>query len=178
MFNFEQRRYAPGPWPVGYAYMHGRPARSFQGLGQPPGATSVPPWCGGIKPLQQMLQDLGLYTGKIDGDAGTGTLNAVVAFAKQHGLPTTGITKSYCNALIDAWNAKMATPPAPEPGAPPVPGAPAAPAPDAGAPNGPMVLAEQQGVMAKWQALPTAAKVGIVGGAVLVLGGTIYLIAR
>jgi hypothetical protein len=151
---------------------------AMRGLGLPPGANpSSLPWCGGIKPLQQMLSDLGYYAGRIDGSVGTGTTSAIVAAQKAFGVPTGAISKNFCEALADAWNAKMA---APAPAAP-APGAPAAPQPGVPTetpPNGAMVTAEPQGVMDKWTALPMAAKAGIVGGALLLVGGGIYLAVR
>lgn len=146
----------------------------FSGLGLPPGVNpSSLPWCGGIKPLQTMLQDLGLYAGRIDGSVGTGTTNAIVAAQRQFGVPTGAITKGFCGALADAWNAKMA-PPAPAPGSPvPGPGGAAVPpgAPDEMFPGGQVVLAEEGGgIMDKWDALPTAGKAGVIGGGVLLLG--------
>ncbi len=41
--------------------------------------------------LQQLLQKQGFYTGKIDGDFGAGTTNAVLKFQKANGLVTDGI---------------------------------------------------------------------------------------
>jgi peptidoglycan hydrolase-like protein with peptidoglycan-binding domain len=150
------------------------------GVGLPPGANQNSlPWCGGIKPLQQMLSDLGFYAGRIDGSVGTGTTNAIVAAQRQYGVPTGAISKGFCAALADAWNAKMAAP-SPTPGAP-APGAPAAPSPGVpteAPPNGAMVMAEPQGVMDKWAALPMAAKAGILGGTLLLVGGGIYLVVR
>lgn len=41
--------------------------------------------------LQQLLQNKGFYSGKIDGDFGTGTTNAVLKFQKANALTTDGI---------------------------------------------------------------------------------------
>ncbi|MBR3905711.1 MAG: peptidoglycan-binding protein, partial [Clostridia bacterium] len=40
--------------------------------------------------LQQRLQQLGFYTGTVDGQYGNGTKNAVLIFQKQHGLEADG----------------------------------------------------------------------------------------
>lgn len=47
-----------------------------------------------VKRMQQRLQDLGFYTGEIDGDFGKGTKNAVMLFQKQHDLTADGIAGS------------------------------------------------------------------------------------
>ncbi len=157
--------------------------RAFRGLGLPPGANpSSLPWCGGIKPLQTMLKDLGYYAGSIDGSVGTGTTNAIVAAQRALGSPTGAITKNFCSSLANAWTQKMVAPAAPAPGAPTtsdeggfaktggdiVPGDPGTPA----------MVGEDEGVMAKWQAMPTAYKAGIIGGGVLLLAGGGYAAYR
>lgn len=43
-----------------------------------------------VRQLQQRLKDLGYYTGSVDGDFGTGTENAVIAFQKANGLTADG----------------------------------------------------------------------------------------
>lgn len=154
---------------------------AMRGLGLPPGASATKtPWCGtGIRPLQTMLKDLDLYAGAIDGSAGTGTNNAIVAAQRQFGLPTGQITKAFCGALAAAWEARMA--PAPAPAAPgPSNGGEASFNPETGPttpgePGGAMVQSNG-GIMAKWDALPPAGKVGVVGGGVLLIGGVGYAI--
>ena len=47
-----------------------------------------------VAELQQLLQSKGFYTGKIDGDFGIGTANAVLKFQKAQGLTTDGIVGS------------------------------------------------------------------------------------
>ncbi len=47
-----------------------------------------------VAELQQLLQSKGFYTGKIDGDFGAGTTNAVLKFQKANGLVTDGIAGS------------------------------------------------------------------------------------
>ncbi|MBD2178181.1 peptidoglycan-binding protein [Pseudanabaena sp. FACHB-1998] len=44
-----------------------------------------------VAELQQLLQAKGFYSGKIDGDFGTGTANAVLKFQKANGLTADGI---------------------------------------------------------------------------------------
>jgi peptidoglycan hydrolase-like protein with peptidoglycan-binding domain len=154
----------------------------MSGLGLPPNASATKlPWCGtGIRPLQTMLKDLDLYAGAIDGSVGTGTENAIVAAQRQFGLPTGRITKPFCGALTAAWEAKMA-PPAPQPGdlAPPngeesfnQATGPTTP----GDPGVAIVSSNGEGIMAKWDALPTAGKAGVIGGGVLLIGGVGYAI--
>lgn len=43
-----------------------------------------------VRQLQQRLKDLGYYTGSVDGDFGTGTENAVIAFQQANGLTADG----------------------------------------------------------------------------------------
>lgn len=166
-------------------HMRQRMHPAVRGFGQPPGGSATKlPWCGtGIKPLQTMLKDLGYYSGRIDGDAGPGTTNAIVAAQRQFGLPTGAITKAFCGKLVSAWNAKMEAPAT----APPAPGAPsngeggfAKTGGDVvpGEPGVPAVIGEDEGLMAKWQAMPTAYKAGIIGGGVLLLAGGGYAVYR
>jgi hypothetical protein len=86
-------------------------------------------YCGSKFGMQQMLQDLGYYTGTIDGKVGTGTIAAMKAFGNAHGVPITGsLSNAWCQKLMDVWQAKMQPPAAPAPA--PVP------PPPAGRPNG------------------------------------------
>lgn len=74
-------------------------------FGQPSGATTSPPYCGGITPLQQMLYDLGYYQDTVDGFWGPNTQKAVISFAGDNGLNVGGgITSGFCQTLIDKWN--------------------------------------------------------------------------
>lgn len=57
-----------------------------------------------VADLQQLLQRKGFYTGKIDGDFGSGTLNAVLKFQKANGLIADGIVGSA------SWKALRAVP--------------------------------------------------------------------
>jgi len=87
-------------------------------------------YCGNKYGMQQMLQDLGYYTGPIDGIVATGTINAMKAFGTDAGVPIVGsLPDAWCQALMDAWQAKMqapqvvpvSTPPPPSNGTPPPP---------------------------------------------------------
>ena len=44
-----------------------------------------------VERLQRRLAELGFYTGKVDGDYGSGTRQAVTVFQRQHGLDADGI---------------------------------------------------------------------------------------
>ena len=46
-----------------------------------------------VRQLQERLQQLGYYTGKLDGDYGKGTRSAVTVFQQQHGLDADGIAE-------------------------------------------------------------------------------------
>ena len=69
-----------------------------------------------VKRLQTRLQELGYYTGKVDGDFGKGTKSAVTLFQKQHGLDADGIAGAKTLAMLysDAVHAIVITP-TPEP---------------------------------------------------------------
>lgn len=53
-----------------------------------------------VKSLQQSLKDLGLYTGSVDGNYGSGTVKAVKAFQKQQGLTQDGVAGSKTLAAL------------------------------------------------------------------------------
>jgi peptidoglycan hydrolase-like protein with peptidoglycan-binding domain len=55
-----------------------------------------------VSELQQLLQNKGFYTGKIDGDFGQGTLNAVLKFQKDNGLLADGIVGNSSWAALRA----------------------------------------------------------------------------
>ncbi|MEI6328681.1 MAG: peptidoglycan-binding domain-containing protein [Pseudanabaena sp.] len=55
-----------------------------------------------VTELQQLLQNKGFYTGKIDGDFGQGTLNAVLKFQKDNGLQADGIVGNSSWAALRA----------------------------------------------------------------------------
>lgn len=55
-----------------------------------------------VKKLQTYLQQLGYYTGKIDGEAGSGTIKAVKEFQKAEGLTADGICGKNTWAKLDA----------------------------------------------------------------------------
>ncbi|MBQ9196823.1 MAG: peptidoglycan-binding protein [Clostridia bacterium] len=68
-----------------------------------------------VKKLQQRLQELGFYSGKIDGDYGKGTRSAVTLFQQQHGLSADGIAgEKTLNALYSDSAKPMAVTPTPE----------------------------------------------------------------
>ena len=54
-----------------------------------------------VKSLQQSLKDLGLYTGSVDGNYGSGTVKAVKAFQKQQGLTQDGVVGSKTLAALE-----------------------------------------------------------------------------
>ena len=54
-----------------------------------------------VKSLQQSLKDLGLYTGSVDGNYGSGTVKAVKAFQKQQGLTQDGVAGSKTLAALE-----------------------------------------------------------------------------
>jgi peptidoglycan hydrolase-like protein with peptidoglycan-binding domain len=55
-----------------------------------------------VSELQQLLQSKGFYSGKIDGDFGVGTTNAVLKFQKENGLLPDGIVGSASWAKLRA----------------------------------------------------------------------------
>jgi peptidoglycan hydrolase-like protein with peptidoglycan-binding domain len=55
-----------------------------------------------VAELQQLLQSKGFYSGKIDGDFGAGTTNAVLKFQKENGLVPDGIVGSSSWAKLRA----------------------------------------------------------------------------
>lgn len=58
-----------------------------------------------VKQLQQRLQELGYYNGKIDGDFGKGTRDAVRLFQQQHDLDPDGIAGSRTLKMLYSENA-------------------------------------------------------------------------
>ena len=62
-----------------------------------------------VKKLQQRLQELGFYTGKIDGDYGKGTKSAVTVFQQQHGLDADGIAGEKTQKMLYSGSAKQMT---------------------------------------------------------------------
>lgn len=65
-----------------------------------------------VTQLQARLQALGFYTGKVDGQFGSGTRQAVEAFQRQHGLEADGIAGSKTLTLLysDQAQQMVATP--------------------------------------------------------------------
>lgn len=62
-----------------------------------------------VKELQARLQTLGYYTGKIDGQFGGGTKQAVVLFQQQNGLGADGIVGAQTRAILYSPAAKPVT---------------------------------------------------------------------
>lgn len=74
-----------------------------------------------VKELQARLQSLGYYTGKIDGQFGGGTKQAVVLFQQQHGLGADGIVGGETRAVLYSAQAHpIVLTPTPAPTATPV----------------------------------------------------------
>ena len=59
-----------------------------------------------VKDLQTRLSALGYYNGKIDGEFGPGTKEAVTAFQKANGLEADGIVGEETRELLFSVNAK------------------------------------------------------------------------
>ena len=69
-----------------------------------------------VRLLQQRLQQLGFYTGKIDGQFGNGTKEAVLLFQAQHGLDADGIAGQKTIGVLWSENARyMVVTPTPSP---------------------------------------------------------------
>jgi hypothetical protein len=157
-----------------------------------------PPHCstaGDYRALYQMLLDLGLYLGPIEpGRLNSSALDAACRFAKSKGIEFAAcqgvITAEFCRALIDEWESRFGTAAAAArirehlgrrhvalmvPGM--EEGAVAEPAPD------PIAMCQAGGgtwdYMANtclmkpagfWEGLSPAAKYGLIGGVLVVLG--------
>lgn len=66
-----------------------------------------------VRDLQTRLQELGYYDGKIDGDFGSGTKNAVKAFQRQHGLTSDGVAGPKTLTVLYSDEAKPFVQPTP-----------------------------------------------------------------
>ncbi len=55
--------------------------------------------------LQQRLQELGYYSGEVDGQFGPGTRDAVVAFQQRNGLEADGLAGEETLAVLNSENA-------------------------------------------------------------------------
>lgn len=194
----------PAPyWAGGYAGL-GYDGRWYDGFGLDVpwayGVANVDPtkgYCGSIAGLQQMLAELGFYKGTVDGKWGSGTQTAVVKFAQANlppGALTAGINPTFCQAVIDKWQALHGPPPGTSP-----------PAPSGGTSTGkkmisPTVMSQiigpfqmgpggattttgaepaveaprEEGVMGWWSSQSTGTKVAIGIGAAAVVGLAIY----
>ncbi len=60
--------------------------------------------------LQRILQAQGFYNGKLDGDFGPGTANAVISFQKAHGLTADGIVGNVSWTKLRSLNSTPAMP--------------------------------------------------------------------
>lgn len=72
--------------------------------------------CGSLYGVQQILTDLGFYSGKIDGQMGSGTFTALRTWSESTGGPYTKGTypnAATCQALMSQWAAKSTPAPAP-----------------------------------------------------------------
>ena len=66
-----------------------------------------------VTKMQARLQELGYYTGTVDGQFGPGTRTAVIMFQQQHALEADGIVGPDTSALLYSADAKYAVTPAP-----------------------------------------------------------------
>ena len=74
-----------------------------------------------VKEMQRRLQELGYYSGSIDGDFGGGTEEAVRLFQSQNGLDVDGVAAKKTFALLYSESAKQVTiTPTPDPNAMPM----------------------------------------------------------
>lgn len=63
-----------------------------------------------VKQLQQRLKALGYYSGDVDGQYGTGTQTAVMAFQAQHGLKADGVAGEQTLAILYSESAQTFVP--------------------------------------------------------------------
>jgi len=68
-----------------------------------------------VAELQQLLQSKGFYSGKIDGDFGAGTTNAVLKFQKENGLVPDGIVGSFADVTPPVTVVEIVRPSSPTP---------------------------------------------------------------
>lgn len=83
------------------------------GLGLPPGAAATGPECGSIKGLQQMMADLGYYTGPIDGALDSDMIGVLQSFAREQGVPFSSgatISSEFCSRVASLWNKRLGLP--------------------------------------------------------------------
>jgi len=77
-------------------------------------ATSSPPYCGSPFAMQQMLADLGFYTGPISGTIDGPTLKAAADFGRSRGISTLShVTPEFCRMLTSDWERLQAGVPSP-----------------------------------------------------------------
>lgn len=128
-------------------------------------------YCGDAFGFQTMLRDLGFYTGAVDGQAGSATIKAGLAAAASFGVPFqsgTTISNDFCQALMDAWDAKFGIQPSIPSALPDTPAAPPATTIQPTPPHD-----SEQPVVQKagdwWAQRSTVEKVAVVGGGAIVL---------
>jgi len=68
-----------------------------------------------VRMLQQRLKALGYYSGNVDGDFGSGTVNAVKSFQRQNNLTADGVAGSGTLSRLFASGAKAYNAPSPTP---------------------------------------------------------------
>jgi len=71
-----------------------------------------------VEKLQRALKELGFYTGKVDGDCGSGTVSAIKKFQKKNNLKQTGIADAAMQELLysgKALSSKATATPKPVP---------------------------------------------------------------
>ena len=61
-----------------------------------------------VKSVQKRLKELGYYTGSVDGNYGTGSMNAVKAFQSKHGLTADGLAGTKTYKILFSDDAKSA----------------------------------------------------------------------
>lgn len=183
-------------WPVPRLSAGRTAGGSIRGLGQPPGFSLTPPYCGDPTVLQQMLYDLGYYPGPMDGDFGTNSLRAMATFKREEGLGSGVVVRHDCERIMDRWNRKMAAPatsqdqpsterPMPDEFYKALRVRVAAPAAqqtmDQKYDESPIDTSEA-GMMSSykdwWADQSTVTKAAVIGGSAAVVGGVIYLAVR
>lgn len=140
--------------------------------------------CGNAYALQEMLKDLGYYTGDIDGSIGNLTIKAWQTFAKDKGLSTNGAffpQKVHCQAIMDAWEAAENVTVMPETvivGTKPA----AAPASGGGSSvnvsMAPKASSSKSGIAKFWDERSTTERAALVGGGLLVVGGAVFALTH
>ena len=138
-------------------------------------ATTSPPYCGSPFALQQMLADLGFYSGPINGQVDEATLSAAANFGRSRGISNLSyVTTEYCRLLTSEWQKLQA-------GAMiAVPASTAVPLRTAGSAVEPAITEPPPGmpppVQSGWAALDDTTKYAIAGAAALGLVGVVAIV--